>query len=299
MGNIKNGGDIRWINTAGFEIAMANGKHILIDPFITGNFNGIECHPMPIHDIKACEYLILSHTHSDHAADVHRIQKKFPKTNIFIGDLSADALCEEQGVDCGRMYRVRSGEKYEFDDVKIEIFSGRHTESPRGYFRHSRDFQKPDGSLDRQQWLGNLEFLNYRLTLCDGTTVLVWGGMRSADQKHKFEDMNVNIALMQVSPKQDFEEFANLVKAIRAQIVIPHHYDFTQELFKVMPQSMDAMSEENKKNFIENGMFRMDKYMEALGEKVREKAPETDIITLDHHKWYSFGFSVRLREASE
>lgn len=288
---MSNGGSIRWINTAGFEIKMANGRHILIDLFLTGNLEGITCYPLSINEIEACEYLILSHTHSDHAADVRTIQEKFRKVNIFVGDLSADALCEEQGIDCGRLYRVRSGETYEFDDIKIEAFSGRHTESSKGYFRSSREFLKPDGSFYRQQWFGNLEFLNYRLTLCDGTRIFVWGGMTSSDQKNKFHGMNVNFSLMHVSPKQDFEEFAELVSAIHTQFVIPHHYDFTEELFKAKPEFMKSISEENKARFIKDGVFHVDEYMNALGKAVQEKAPQAELIILEHHRWYKFGFS--------
>lgn len=97
----NNGGRIRWINTAGFEIEMSNGKHILVDPFISGATpDGIVCYPMELDEIERCDYLLLSHTHIDHAADVGKIQKKFPKLNLFAGDLSADALCREQNLDC-------------------------------------------------------------------------------------------------------------------------------------------------------------------------------------------------------
>lgn len=288
-----NGGKIRWINTAGFEIIMSNGKHVLIDPFLSGSLDGIECYPMSIGEIESCEYLILSHTHSDHAADVKEIQEKFPGVNIFLGDLSADSICEEQNLDCKRIYRVRSGESYEFDDFRLEAFSGRHTESSRGYFRNAKEFLKSDGSFYRQQWFGNLEFMNYRITLCDGTKIFIWGGMTSPDQKYKFRDMGVNISLMHVSPKQNFEEFAELVNAIRTQIVIPHHYDFTEKLFEALPHFIDSMSEENKAAFVHDGKFDMKAYMLALGEAVKTRAPQTDLITLEHHKWYSFGFAVK------
>ena len=287
----KKCGRIRWINTAGFEICMANGKHILIDPFLSGRANDqIVCYPMELDQIEACDYLLLSHTHSDHAADVGRIQQKFPKLNLFVGDLSADALCEEQGVDCARMYRVRSGEVYEFDDLKVEAFSGRHTESSRGYYKTDRDFIR-DGQFWPLQWCGNLEFINYRLTLCDGTVLFLWGGMTSPDQKYKFRNMNANIAVMQVSPKQSFSEFAEFVHSVRAQVVIPHHYDFTEILFEAMPFMMDAMSEENKKNFVKDGVFQWKAYLEALAEAVRKESPETDLLPLEHHRWYRFGFT--------
>ncbi len=290
------GGAIRWINTAGFEIAMANGKHILLDPFLSGEVDGIVCSPMSLDEIERCDYLLLSHIHVDHAADVGRIQKKFPNTNIFVGDLSADPLCEWQGLNCARIYRIRGGETIEFDDLKIEAFSGRHTESPRGYYRNSPKFRLPDGSLDLSAWFGNLELYNYRLTLCDGTRIMVWAGMTSPDQKNRFRGVCSDIALMHVSPKQDFNEFAELIESMGTRIVIPHHYDFTEEFFKKVPDAMKDMSRADQERFIVNGEFQMRNYMEALEETVQVKSPNTELRMLDHHRWYSFGFSLSENE---
>ena len=200
-------------------------------------------------------------------------------------------LCAEQDIDCARIYRVRGGEVYEFDDLKIEVFTGRHTESSRGYRKSGKDFYNTNGDFWPLQWYGNLEFYNYRLTLCDGTVLFFWGGMTSEDQKYRFKNMNAGIAVMQVSPKQSFDEFAELIHAIRARVVIPHHYDFTEKLFEKNPGAMEAMSEENKARFIQNGRFQWTAYMKALASAVRAKSPETDIIPLEHHVWYSFGFT--------
>ena len=71
--------------------------------------------------------------------------------------------------------------------------------------------------------------------------------MTSEDQIYRFAGLQPDIALMHVSPKQDFEEFANLVKAINPKIIIPHHYDCTEVLFKAIPDAMKDMSEENKR----------------------------------------------------
>lgn len=286
-------GRIRWMNTAGFEIVMSNGKHILLDPFLSGDVDGIVCHPMDLEQIERCDYLFLSHIHIDHAGDVRRIQEKFPQVNIFVGDLSADPLCEWLGLDCSRIYRVRGGESYEFDDLKAEVFSGRHTESPRGYRRAGKKFRNPDGSLDLSAWFGNLELYNYRLTLCDGTRIMVWAGMTSPDQKKRLRGVNSDICLMHVSPKQDFLEFAELVEAMGTRIVIPHHYDFTEEFFKKVPDAMKDMSRENQERFIVDGEFRMKEYLEALGAAVREKSPATRLLMLEHHRWYGFGFGLR------
>ena len=292
MEKFNNGGLIRWINTAGFELVMSNGKHILLDPFLSGNVDGVLCHPMELEEIKQCDYLLLSHIHIDHAADVARIPEKFPDVVIFVGDLSADPLCEWLNINCARICRVRSGEVYEFDDLLVEVFAGRHTESPRGYYRGAKKFRNQDGSVSLSDWFGNLELNNYRLTLCDGTRIMVWAGMTSQDQKNRLRGVRSDIALMHVSPKQDFDQFARLVEAMGIRIVIPHHYDFTEGFFKMMPEAMKDMSRENQEHFIENGAFRMDWYMDALGKAVQEQCPATDLMMLEHHRWYSFGFGV-------
>lgn len=292
MAELNNGGKIRWINTAGFEIEMKNGKHILLDPFLSGEMDGIVCYPLDIDNIERCDYLLLSHIHMDHAADVARIQKKFPDMILFVGDLSADPLCEWQNVNCARIYRVRSGETYEFDDLKVEVYAGRHTESPRGYYRESKKFRNEDGSVSLSDWFGNLELNNYRLTLCDGTRIMVWAGMTSPDQKHRLKGVRSDISLMHVSPKQDFKEFAELVEAMGTKIVIPHHYDFTEEFFKKIPDAMRDMSKENQERFIVGGQFLMESYLDALGTEIRKAAPSTQLRMLEHHKWYSFGFAL-------
>lgn len=285
---LKNGVRLRWLNTAGFELIMANGRHILLDPFLSGNVDGLSCWPIDLDRISECDYLLLSHIHFDHAADVEKIQKKFPDLKLFVGDLSADPLCETQEINCCKMYRVRPGEKYQFDDLTIEIFAGRHTEASKGVYRKTT--LKKDGSFDTAMWYGSLELQNYLLTLCDGTKILVWAGMTSEDQMYRFAELNPDIALMHVSPKQSFDEFARLTKAINPKIIIPHHYDCTEVLFQAMPAAMNQMSEENRRKFVIDGKFQFPLYLQALGRACQEKNPASELLLPEHHKWYRFGF---------
>ncbi len=52
-----------------------------------------------------------------------------------MGDLSAEALWKEYDLNVERLFRIRGREEYEFDDVKIEVISARHTESKGGNYR--------------------------------------------------------------------------------------------------------------------------------------------------------------------
>ena len=72
MAKLNNGGKIRWINTAVFEIMMKNEKPILLDPFLSGEMDGIVCYPLDIDNIESCDYLPLSHIYMNHAADLMR-----------------------------------------------------------------------------------------------------------------------------------------------------------------------------------------------------------------------------------
>lgn len=286
---LKNGIKLRWYNTAGFEIVMSNGKHILIDPFLSGMINGLSCYPFDLEQVEQCDYLILSHIHVDHAADVERIQKKFPDLRLFVGDLSADPLCQWQDIDCSRMYRVRPGELIQFSDLKIQVFSGRHTEPKRGAFR-KKNMDPQTGKLKLDDWFGSLELQNYLLTTCDGTRILIWAGMTSEDQLYRFAGLQPDLALMHVSPKQSFDELGDLVKSINPKIIIPHHYDCTEVLFKAIPAAMQDISEENRIKFIVNGVFDFDRYMSALEAACQEKNPSTVLLKPEHHRWYRFGF---------
>ncbi len=287
---LNNGVRLRWLNTAGFEIETSSGTHILLDPFLDGVYKGITCYPFSIDKIEKCDYLLLSHIHFDHAQNVGDLQHRFPALNLFVPDLSADPLCQVQDLDCARLYRTRGGESYRFDDLTIECFTGRHTESPRGYRPSGKDFVRPDGSLDKMMWFGNLELVNYLITTGDGTRILVWAGMTSPDQKYRLADLRPDIALMHISPKQDFEEFAALTEAIGPKVVIPHHYDFTECFFKIVPAAMNDMSEENRRQFVHNGEFDFPAYMQALENACRRRAPGMALLMPEHHKWYRFGF---------
>ena len=287
---LNNGIRLRWINTAGFEIELSNGKHVLLDPFLSGNVKGLQCWPLSIDEISRCDYLLLSHIHFDHAQDVGAIQRKFPGTYLFVPALSADPLCQEQDLDCARLFPVHNGDTFAFDDLTIRVFTGRHTESPRGYRPSGKDFVRKDGTQDRMMWFGNLELVNYLLTAADGTRILVWAGMTSPDQLRLFAGIQPNIALMHVSPKQDFEEFSALTAAMGAQVIIPHHYDCTEKLFEAIPDAMNDMSEENRSRFISDGKFSFPRYMAALEDACRKRNPGASLLMPEHHKWYRFGF---------
>ena len=234
---LDNGVRVRWLNTAGFEMVLPGGAHLLVDPWLDSS----DVYPFPLEKIERADYILLSHVHFDHAQDIAAILAKFPKARLFVGDLSVDALCREQRVSLTNVYRVRPGEEYQFDDVKINVYAGRHTENARGVYRPA-EFDSDVSSLDSLTgWYGSMELQNYLITAADGTRVLVWAGQTTPDQKYRFAGLRPDVACMHLSPKQDPEVFAGLVQAIGAKVVVPHHHDLTEPLLRSRPEPIIAI----------------------------------------------------------
>ena len=228
----------RWLNNAGFEVELSSGKHLLVDPWL----DEAQIYPISIDEIERADYVLLTHTHDDHSDSIGRIQKRFPQAAIFVGDLSAEALCKEYGLNVERLFRIRGGEEYEFDDVKIEVIAARHTESKSGNYWDKGYCIQKDGSRRETMWYGSLEMYNFRITDANGYRAVVWGGMTTEEQIHRMEKYNGNeIAFMHVSPKQDHQMFARLVQAINPKVVIPHHYDIWETLFAAKPELLADM----------------------------------------------------------
>ncbi len=286
---LHNGIQLRWLNTAGFEMILPSGSHLLVDPWLDHS----DIYPISIDDIQQADYILLSHVHFDHAQDTAPLLKKFPKAKLLVGDLSTDALCQDYPISLTNIYRIRSGEVYEFDDIKINVYAGRHTENAKGAYRPAKFASDDVTSFNAPtNWYGSMELNNFLITTDDGTQVLIWAGQTTADQKHRFARLYPDIALMHLSPKQDPSAFADMVKAMGAKVVIPHHHDMTAPLFNSRPDLVNLMlSEEAKAAYIVDGKFSSDAFVGRFKEAIKAQVPGCDMMELEHHTWYHFGLA--------
>jgi L-ascorbate metabolism protein UlaG (beta-lactamase superfamily) len=270
------------VDNAGFEMELSSGKHLLVDPWL----DEAQIYPISIDEIERADYVLLTHTHDDHSDSIGRIQKRFPQAAIFVGDLSAEALCKEYDLNVERLFRIRGGEEYEFDDVKIEVISARHTESKGGnYWDRGYCIQK-DGSRRETMWYGSLEMYNFRITDVNGYRAVVWGGMTTEEQIHRMEKYSGNeIAFMHVSPKQDHQMFARLVQAINPKAVIPHHYDIWETLFAAKPELLADMK-------LPADKVNAEGVLDVIRQNIKENCPDVAFFIPEHHKWYQFGYGI-------
>lgn len=110
------------------------GKHILLDPFVTGN-------PLAAHlDVNAlrCDYVFPTHGHSDHVADLEAVMKNNPDA-LIVGIWEIHAHYSAKGF---KTHPMNKGGWWNFDFGRVKMVTavhsssfadGRYAGAPAGY----------------------------------------------------------------------------------------------------------------------------------------------------------------------
>lgn len=98
-----------------------NGKHLLFDPFITGNELASKISP---EDVKA-DYIFVSHGHFDHMLDTVRIAKNTGAT-VF-GGFELYGYFSAQGLE--KVMPINPGGKIALDFGVVKAFAAQHSSS--------------------------------------------------------------------------------------------------------------------------------------------------------------------------
>lgn len=266
----------RWINNAGFEIRLPSGHHILIDPFLDSAL----MNPLPVSELERADYVLITHSHSDHASDIGLIQERFPDVRIFVGQLSAEALVREQNLDVSKVYKVSDRQIFNFGEVSIQAFAGRHTEANDGNYLVFDEH----GTLSSQGW-GTLELYQYLITQADGSSFMVWAGTPSIDNAYSLAGLAPDLAVVHISPKQDFSMLGHILAEMNPRVVMPHHYDLWPAILQRRPAEVDQFPAEvlpvSPENVIDRTLPYVVNQLEAGGMVAEFFQPEP-------HAWYHF-----------
>jgi len=98
----------------------ANGKHILVDPFISANelAKHIDIHSLP------ADYILLTHAHQDHVLDVEAIAEHTGATVICNAEMSY--YYENKGL---KVIGMNTGGKFDFDGIRVKSTIAFHSSS--------------------------------------------------------------------------------------------------------------------------------------------------------------------------
>lgn len=107
------GVDVTWLGHATF-LFETNGKTVLVDPWLEGNF---KC-PEQFHDVEP-DAILITHGHNDHIGNVFDVAERTDCPIVGIFDLTT--WLGTKGVDEDRLMGMNKGGTLSLDDVGVDV----------------------------------------------------------------------------------------------------------------------------------------------------------------------------------
>jgi L-ascorbate metabolism protein UlaG (beta-lactamase superfamily) len=243
---------LKYLGTAGWEIT--DGKTIvLVDPFLTRPRRVIPSDDTLPTDtrqlftqddlvqsdtavidahIQHADFILITHTHSDHVLDMPYIAKRTGAT--VIGTESTYNYARASGVTADKLMVVRGGEDYQLGDLSIRVIPSLH-----GVLRHAPFLRRdPNAPLPPAVFpadakppfrFGDLRIeggtLAYLIRM-NGRQVLVFGSMNYIERE--VEGLRPDVVLVGAMPeRREIHDYTGrLLRALGfPRIVLPTHWD--------------------------------------------------------------------------
>ncbi|HUP88173.1 MAG TPA: metal-dependent hydrolase [Longimicrobiales bacterium] len=194
---------------AAFSLTTSSGKKLLFDPWLDGN----PVADIKTSDIKECDYILVSHGHGDHFADVVKLSKQTNATVIATYELAAFA--ESNGAASSHGMSIGGGHQFPFGHVKMTAAL------------HGGGVDGSDGKM----WTTPNGFW---VDLSDAR--LYHAGDTALTMDMQLLQGRVDVALLPIGDNYTMgpEDAARAVEMIKPRVVIPMHYN-TFDLIKQDP----------------------------------------------------------------
>ena len=249
---------LKWLGCACFEMDF-DGLHVVNDPWITPN----EKTDLTWENVEKCDYITLTHSHSDHIRDIPALMEKFP-AYLMCGEMTALPMMKWANVNPMRIYPMSPNLELDMDKVKIKALYGRHgplkgNAEERAVTFENHKFHGQNALTQELGLWGDFEYRNFLYTTPGGVKVLQWGNkIARPDQRNMLIAEQPDIGIIQVTGGNKAEDMAAACKAMGLKVVIVHHIDYPG----------DYMRQVN-----------------ALKEALAEIAPEIRFIVPEYNKW--------------
>jgi len=200
---------LTYLGTAGWEIQDGNVT-VLVDPYISRLKYGGTGHPdddrpefartdlawsdTALIDgiVTQADFILVTHGHFDHLADVPYIAKKTGAR--VIGNETTITILRAFEIPEDQLYAVRGGEDYQFDGFSVRVVPSLHSALGEKHYYDSRHW---DGESELKAPLRIDQFIEGRslafLARFEGHTVLAMGSMNFIERE--FEGLNPDVLL--------------------------------------------------------------------------------------------------------
>ncbi|MCI8743981.1 MAG: MBL fold metallo-hydrolase [Lachnospiraceae bacterium] len=259
------------------EIILPNGKTILVDPYFP------ETLPQDCQKECICgaDYILLTHSHFDHDAEVEYFVKKY-NAKVFCGFMSAMAVLEYHHVPFDNMIPVFPGHTYHMDGFTVEVSQAKHNEMQGKTYDPDMDLAPILGGRPGHHQcdvLGSIESTDYRIVTDTGFSIAFVSGIHLwEDRIIECQEQKSNVVIRQATMREGGkqvspEKLAQLFTQYKSQIVVPFHNENVERRLVGIT--------------IQEYFSQVDTYIQKL-------APGCQVKYLETGKWYSMGCTVHM-----
>ena len=213
--NAANGNpSVRFLGINGFEFKLG-GETLLIDPYVSRNHARV-CIPEIVRKhIKGADYILLTHSHWDHAADVAEIAKYTDA--VIVGSETMLNICRYFKIAETRLRQFENRRTIQLGPFSLTPLKSKHME-PVGYPGHYR--QPPTEIKAASDYLeGGTWALSVK---CGGYSFLNLGSANLIDEE--LEGLRCEYLLAGISGRAA-DYLPRLLECVGAKVLIPTHWD--------------------------------------------------------------------------
>lgn len=260
---------LRWINGACYEMVLPDGTVIVLDPYVTPE----KLEGFNVDDFTGADYILCSHTHYDHTADIGALADKF-NSKIIAGEMSIMALANYFDLNYNHCYPISSGEGYDMPEFSVYAIRSKHVGgfdklhgTPSATLESAaRKNMESQGPADQFGWV---ELYDYAITLPGNFRILIVAGVNAYSNIYEFaKQFRPNLVIRQtVGTKR---EYAELIDRFKVPFVLPNHHENPMRRFG-MP---------------------MEEYVEEVNAELRTINSPVTLINPVQFKWYQFGYQL-------
>jgi len=115
---------LTWLGHAAFRLETDNGKHVYVDPFLTGNPSTPDAEKTP----ERVDVIAVTHGHGDHVGDTVELSRRFPDAEITC-QVEVKTWLGKQGANVGEIPGLNKGGSQVIDGITFTLTDARHSSS--------------------------------------------------------------------------------------------------------------------------------------------------------------------------